>query len=464
MPDALPTYHLTSPTGEDCYPFDPNGAIYWKGRYHLGFIIGWFEECTKHFWWGHVSSADLVDWKVHPPMLSPCPGEPEQGIFSGNAFVDKQGRAVIHYHGVGAGNCVAIDDGDEELNSFVKHPANPVMTDPGWDPFGWLEGDVYYSISGSEPTVPGAAAALYRCSDDDQAEWTLVGPLLSHDLPEVEPDEDISCPELFQLGDKRVLLCISHTRGARYYLGRFEGERFHPERHFRMNWPGGACFAPETLLDERGRRIFWAWAYGSPSTMTLPRVLSMREDGLMGIEPAEELDSLRRNHRRLEPATVEPGAELDLEGVRGDCMELRVTIDPGQATRCGLKVRCSPEGLEETAIAYDAERKLLNIELAKSSQDKKVLPALFVLPEGERPVTSAQEAPFELEPGEALELRIYLDKSILEVFANGRQCLTQRIYPTREDSLGVRLFSTGGAAGFTSIDAWDMAPIVIRRK
>jgi beta-fructofuranosidase len=51
---------------------------------------------------------------------------------------------------------------------------------------------------------------------------------------------------------------------------------------------------------------------------------------------------------------------------------------------------------------------------------------------------------------------------MLEVFANGRQCLTQRIYPTREDSLGVRLFSLGGAASFPSIDVWDMAPIVVR--
>src|SRR6185312_6920656 len=99
--------------------------------------------------------------------------------------------------------------------------------------------------------------------DDDQTEWTLVGDFLNHDLPDVEPDEDISCPDLFQLGDKRILLCMSHKRGTRGYLGRFENEQFHPEQHFRMNWPGGVCVAPETLLDDRGRRILWAWAFGS---------------------------------------------------------------------------------------------------------------------------------------------------------------------------------------------------------
>ncbi|HET7121964.1 MAG TPA: glycoside hydrolase family 32 protein [Solirubrobacterales bacterium] len=466
MPETRPTYHFTSPTGMDCEPFDPNGAIFWKGRYHLGYIVGYYDECSKHFWWGHVSSTDLIDWKMHPPMLSPYPGDPDKGIFSGNALVDKKGRVVLHYHGVDAGNCIAVNEDDDELDSFVKLAANPVMKDPGWDPFGWLEDGVYYSISGSHPEEPGTVPSLYKCTDDDQAEWTLVGDFMSHDMPDVEADEDLSGPDLFQLGDKRVLLCISHKRGARYYFGRFENEQFYPEEHHRMNWIGGDCFALETLLDDRGRRIFWAWAIGSPSSMTLPRVLSMREDGTMGIEPVEELDALRRNHRRLEPGEVEPDVEVDLDGVSGDCMELRVAIDPQRADQCGVKLRCSPDGEEQTAVVYDAAEKVLRIDLAKSSLDSEALPTTFVMVvpnlNFENPRVTAQEAPFELGPDEALDLRIYLDRSVLEVFANGRQCLTQRIYPTREDSLGVRLFSLGEAATFTAIDAWDMSPITIR--
>ena len=67
-----------------------------------------------------------------------------------------------------------------------------------------------------------------------------------------------------------------------------------------------------------------------------------------------------------------------------------------------------------------------------------------------------QEAPLSLTPGEPLELRVFLDRSVLEVFANGRQCLTQRIYPEGDDSLGTVLFSKGGRAVAT-IEAWDMA-------
>jgi hypothetical protein len=184
LPETMPRYHFTSPTGIDCDPFDPNGAIYWKGRYHLGYIHGNYNECRKHFWWGHASSTDLIHWRCHPPMLSPNPGDPDDGIFSGNAFVDKLGRVVLHYHGVNAGNCIAINE-DDDLIHFRKLRANPVMKDPVWDPYGWLEGDTYYSISGSLP-VGTRSASLYKCTNDDHTEWHLLGDLLSHDLPTVK--------------------------------------------------------------------------------------------------------------------------------------------------------------------------------------------------------------------------------------------------------------------------------------
>jgi sucrose-6-phosphate hydrolase SacC (GH32 family) len=398
-------------------------------------------------------------------MLSPRPGDPEDGIYSGNALVDRRGRVVLHYHGLNAGNCVAIC-ADDELIHFRKLSANPVMTNPAWDPHAWLEGDTYYCISGGLPTgktYPTSPrhrerhrASVYRCSNDEQSDWELVGDLLSHDLPGVDPDEDISCPDLFTLGDKRILLCISHRRGARYYVGRFEDEQFHPEQHFRMNWPGGSCFSPETLLDERGRRIFWAWAVGRPCSMTLPRVLSLGEDGAMRMHPAEELKALRRNHRRLDGRRILPGDDVVLEAVRGDCMELRVTLDPQNSTQCGVKVRCSPDGREETAIAYDAQSNTLRIDFIKSSLDNPKRPS-FLLSPGDDSNVTAQAAPFALTPGEALDMRIYVDRSMLEVFANHRQCLTQRIYPTLDQSVGVSLFSTVGEAAVTAIDAWDMA-------
>ena len=69
----------------------------------------------------------------------------------------------------------------------------------------------------------------------------------------------------------------------------------------------------------------------------------------------------------------------------------------------------------------------------------------------------AQVAPFELGDGERLRLRVFVDRSVVEVYANGRQCVTQRVYPTREDSVGVRVFAEGGKATARGIKGWGMA-------
>ena len=97
-----PTYHFVVPEGL-AFPFDPNGAIYWHGRYHLCYI---YQDHGVHFF-GHVSSLDMLHWRHHLPALYPTPDSPEKGIFSGNCFVNRKGEATMVYHGCGAGNCMA---------------------------------------------------------------------------------------------------------------------------------------------------------------------------------------------------------------------------------------------------------------------------------------------------------------------------------------------------------------------
>jgi len=444
-------------------PFDSNGAIYWRGKYHLCYI---FQDHRGHCW-GHVSSKDLLHWRWHSPALAPAPGDVDRGIFSGNCFVNKQGQATMLYHGVGAGNCIATS-AEPELDRWTKLSSNPIIPIPpkgsreeklysSWDPHGWLEGDTYYAIfGGSNPTVFKA---------DSLAKWQYVGPFMSRDMPDVDDFEDVSCPDFFKLGDKHMLLCISHARGCRYYLGTWKDEQFHPEIHRRMNWPGGTCFAPESLVDNKGRRIMWAWVldrrsqndYGWSGTMTLPRVFSLGSDGTLRIRPPAELEQLRMQPVKHEGLRVADGAEIVLEDVRGDCLELTLTIDPGNAQQFGLKVRCSPNGREQTAIECDRSTHRLKIDVSRSSLDD-IKHYTFCMKGGANPQVTAQEAPLTLRPAEKLQLRVFLDRSILEVFANDRQCITQRIYPSREDSLGIGLFSEGGSIEVESLQAWQMAP------
>ena len=56
-------------------------------------------------------------------------------------------------------------------------------------------------------------------------------------------------------------------------------------------------------------------------------------------------------------------------------------------------------------------------------------------------------------------MRVFVDRSIIEVFANERQCLTIRAYPTREDSSGISLIARGSEANLVSLTAWQMRSI-----
>jgi sucrose-6-phosphate hydrolase SacC (GH32 family) len=67
-----------------------------------------------------------------------------------------------------------------------------------------------------------------------------------------------------------------------------------------------------------------------------------------------------------------------------------------------------------------------------------------------------QEAPFALNVGENLNLQIFVDRCMVEVFANGRQALCMQVYPIREDSLGIRFRAQNGNAKITRLQAWQM--------
>ena len=71
---------------------------------------------------------------------------------------------------------------------------------------------------------------------------------------------------------------------------------------------------------------------------------------------------------------------------------------------------------------------------------------------------SVESGPFRLQPDEELVLSVFVDRSVVEVFANGRQAVMRRIYPSRPDSLGVSLFANGGSARLLGLTAWDMMP------
>ena len=128
-------------------------------------------------------------------------------------------------------------------------------------------------------------------------------------------------------------------------------------------------------------------------------------------------------------------------------MELNLEFEPKEATEFGVKVRCAPDGSEETRISFINEPRKIQIDYSKSSLRDDLDSSMF---------GGIQEASLKLVKGENIKLRIFLDRSVLEVFANNQRYLAQRIYPSQKDSLGIKLFTRGGSALCTSAKTWTM--------
>ena len=142
-----------------------------------------------------------------------------------------------------------------------------------------------------------------------------------------------------------------------------------------------------------------------------------------------------------------PDADTLLPEVHGDRLELDVTFDAlAPATSdIGLIVRRSPDGDEETRIVYDRTRQMLIVDRERSRADG--------LPDGWG--DPRYENPLILDPGEALHLNVFLDCSVIEVVASERVMVTARVYPTRDDSLGVAAFARGGSAQ-VAVRCWEL--------
>lgn len=445
-----PGYHFVVPEGV-ATPFDPNGAIYWKGRYHLFYIFQDKRSGKKSDHWGHVSSTDLFHWRHHPTRLL-------DGMYSGNCFINGDGVPTMCYHQVNQGNALAIAL-DDELNEWQKLDSNPITPTTvegdqhhgkyrSWDPFGWYEADTYYAIFGGEHPAIAKSESL-------DGQWQYVGDLFAHSVDGVSLDEDVSCADLFKLGEKDVLLCISHRVGCRYYLGEWKNEQFYPESQAQMSWVDNTFFAPESLRDGDGRRIMWAWLldfrdfglridHGWSGTMSLPRVLSLDDDGELRMDVPEEIKALRYRPFKRNDIEVQPGEDLIIDEIRSNSLELAVEMHSADASEYGVKVCVSPDGQEETVISYNVSEGKLQVDTRKSG------------PAGTPKYVEA--GPFSLQKNERLELRIFVDKSVVEVFANGRQAITRRIYPSQSDSLGVGIFSKDGATKVNTLESWHISP------
>lgn len=465
-----PQYHFLPPRG---WMNDPNGLIQWHGEYHL------FYQHNPHaaYWgpmhWGHAASPDLVHWQDLPIALAPSPGGPdEDGCWSGSA-VDADGVPTIVYTGVrGADQLPCLATSADGLRTWDKYPGNPVIPAPpeGLDLVAfrdhsvWREDDTWYMLIGSGIRDVGGTAFLYRSAD--LLSWEYLHPIYTGDKHTREPvwtGAMWECPSFFPLGDRHVLVVSvwddatpRHTHYPVYFAGRYEDHKLIVEKQGELDH-GDHFYAPQVFPDRSGRQLMFGWLWEEDparqrkdlewaGVMSLPRVLSLSADGTLLQEPAPELGALRADHRGWADVQLQSGSALRLDGAEGACVELVAEIDLGDAESVGLAVRQSPGGEEETLVRYDRDSRSLMVDRTRSS--------LKLGRDGE-----VHGGRLELSDGESLRLHVFLDRSVIEIFGNGRSCVSSRIHPTREDSLAISVFVNGGTAKLARLDSWQMRSI-----
>ena len=329
-----PQYHLMPAHN---WMNDPNGPIYYRGRYHMFHQYNPQAAVWGNMNWAHATSEDMIRWKHEPIALSPTPGGPDRdGVFSGSAVLDN-GKPTVIYTAVappatpdeatlrdGAHTwretqCLAVAQ-DDSLRTWKKLPEPVIAAPPAGlavtgfrDPCLWREGNLWMLILGSGVSRKGGVILLY--SSPDLRNWTYLHPLVegaTTDIKSVNPvdsGEMWECPDFFPLGNKHVLL-ISTMGKVRWKVGTYANQRFTPEKEGVVDW--GSYYAAKTMLDADGNRILWGWipetrpdaeliAAGWAGVMSLPRVLSLSSENDLQMEIAPAAQRLRGSARGLHP-------------------------------------------------------------------------------------------------------------------------------------------------------------------
>ncbi|HLT81930.1 MAG TPA: glycoside hydrolase family 32 protein [Cyclobacteriaceae bacterium] len=472
-----PIYHFVSPESR---LNDPNGLSYWQGNWHLFYQAYPPEDDRQH--WGHAISKDLIHWRDLPYAIYPGP---ERAVFSGTTLVEDD-RVIAMYHGTRVGNMVAVSD-DPLLLNWEKVTGNaviPIESNTGFplpyrvfDPAIWKKDGIYYSLSaGRSATGPGGkqVRANFLFRSKDLARWEYLHEFVEDDRFTLVGD-DGACPYFWPIGNRHIMLFFSHMSGGQYLLGDYDTDRdkFEVTNHGKFNFgaahPSGV-HAPSATPDGKGGVIVIFNVNPGKRTgewdqvMSLPRRLTLIGEDDIGQEPAGDIESLRYDRQAVGPMTLPANKEVVLKNIKGNAMEIMAEIDVKDAPAFEINVLRSPKKEEYTRIVFYRDRgfnavrqgtstepglhnSMITLETTHSSLHPDVRPR------------APETASVLLDKDEPLRLRIFVDKSIVEVFVNGKQALAARVYPSKNNSVGVSLRSQGKESQLKSLEAWQMRSI-----
>ena len=490
--DAPPTFHEKwRPqfhfTPVDTWMNDPNGMVFYEGEYHLFYQNNPFGNRWGHMSWGHAISRDLAHWEHLPLALAEEDGVM---IFSGSVVVDwkntsgfgKEGRPPLvalytgHYTKRPLQNQHLAYSNDKG-RTWTKFAGNPVldlkMADFRDPKALWHEPTSRWVMTVALPKE----AKVHFYASPDLKRWDYVGEFggagATNGLWE--------CPDLFPLpveggGSKWVLVVNINPggpaggSGCQYFVGEFDGKRFVADRttHSRTSEPlwadwGRDFYAAVSWSDiprRDGRRLLlgwmsnWEYANDVPtfpwrSAMTVPRDLVLRQTPAghrLLQRPVRELNRLRDGVGSVRRTTVaEANGWLARRPVPLGLAELELHLDqvPGSGV---LALECRHGKSGNTRIEADFKAGTLRIDRTRSG------PSDF-----STTFAGVHTAPLRIINGK-LDLRLLLDTSSVEVFAQGGETVLTDLILPESPNLQLSLVATG-AAGNVRVDSVSLWPL-----
>jgi beta-fructofuranosidase len=451
-------YHLMPPTN---WMNDPNGMIYFKGKYHVYYQHYPYGTIQGPMYWGHASSNDLVHWQHCPIALAPDT-EYDASCFSGSAVVSDDVLTFIYTSHDGhrtPKEMQSVATSQDGIH-FTKDADNPVLRQPPMgasfdfrDPKVWSHDGQWYMVLGSSCDGKGQAL-LYR--SDNLRNWLEVGVVLASNGSYGHMWE---CPDIYKLGGRDVLAFSpiqSPISRNTLIVGNldYSSGRFDPIKYQEADF-GEDFYAMQSMLTPDGRRIMLAWMEkwrdtyvtareGWIGAMTIMRELSL-ENNRVWVRPVREMALLRDVLLTDSSYHVELQTHGHLRNVSGNTLEICVELDLNneQCQKGGLRLRTSADGSQETLVYFDRQRQAVICDRSHSGLGSTVETA----------------APVVLGQDKKLSLQIFIDRSSIEIFINnGEAVMTNRIYPDF-DSTGYDLFAVGGSMDVPSLKVWTIRSI-----
>lgn len=447
---SRPKYHLLPAAN---WTNETHGLFYHNGRYHIFNQKNASNLFLGQINWGHFSSPDLINWIEHKPAITPESDYDYNGIWSGHAVIDDNQTPVLIYTAGGEKMGVGLAyPKDESLMEWKKYENNPVIwgQPEGYtrtdlrDQYVWKEKDNWYMIIGFgvvENNLEKGAVLLYKSKNLN--DWEFI-----HTLFEGDPDIDNSgifweMPVFWKHGNKYTLLInkVPHKgvpAKAMYWTGEFKNEKFMPDHKIPYNLEVvNRLLSPSVSYDKNGLITAIAiipdeigsWAaynHGWTHLYSIPRVWRFNS-GIIEQSPHPSLKQLRG--KRIEVPETIISKEKTFKLTDNDSqLEIKATINPNGSKRFGFYVHKNPDNSEFTKIYYDAEKEEIIVDQRYSSL-KTHIPL------------SIRKGRYKLERYKPIDFHLFIDGSVVEVFINNKDAFTTRIFPMKESSCQLELFT-----------------------